>query len=337
MRPYYDIISPGVGRRVGLYPIATSGDHTGARRWEPRSYAIGEKERHPTMRRKYWRDSRYSVAVLTLARREFPVRLRNVTFSNWVRSHSDKHHKERWLREWSPGPILAKVDCDPSCIGQSQPIPYDGVDFDVTLKSVQFQVARGTYRYRLFVESSGLGWHARSYSDEYDMCGSSDGNFVTVFHNKKEEPLEKIAKAFFSRQWNKLNPKTIKTLTVSRFLAATIAGEVAQLSYPKTALVHYPLARLFGAAPMLAEGESMWIGYRFFSEDAYAWARRSAGLAEQVVCLYFADTKYQFRTDLPAGVMVHSVSSLDSSQLAGSNSEFIRILLRGVALPNESV
>src|SRR5260370_40322572 len=34
--------------------------------------------------------------------------------------------------------------------------------------------------------------------------------------------------------------------------------------------------------------------------------------------------------------MVHSVSSLDSSQLAGSHSEFIRILLRGLELPNES-
>ena len=56
-------------------------------------------------------------------------------------------------------------------------------------------------------------------------------------------------------------------------------------------MTHYPQARLIGATvPMLASGDTLWVGYRFFSENAYEWARRSAGNATRVVALYFADT-----------------------------------------------
>jgi hypothetical protein len=52
--------------------------------------------------------------------------------------------------------------------------------------------------------------------------------------------------------------------------------------------------------------ESSTIG--FFSEGAYAWARQNMGSAERVVALYSADTKYQFRTDLPPMAEVMSIA-----------------------------
>src|SRR5438105_513069 len=100
---------------------------------------------------------------------------------------------------------------------------------DVTLLSHLWQPDRGTcgtYKYRLRVESDGLGWHSRSFADEFEMCGTPDGAFVTLFHTKKPEPLEKIAKAFFGRRWDSLNTYPFKTLAVSRFLAASIVGQV---------------------------------------------------------------------------------------------------------------
>jgi hypothetical protein len=265
------------------------------------------------------------------------LRLRNVTFANWLHSHGHKEARERWLRELYPWPVLAQVECDAAQVGHLQRIVYDGVEYEVTLKSIRFQPNQCTYKYRVFVESNGLGWHSRSYADEFDMCGTSDGSFVTLFHTKTEEPLERIAKAFFKRRWAALSSGTFKTLAVSRFLAASIAGEVAEEAFPAFSLEHYPQSRISGgAAPMLACRDALWVGFRFFSENAYEWARRSAGSATRVVALYFADTKYQFKTDLPPGTTVQSIAHLDSTQLGGRHEDLIRVLLRGLELPTET-
>ena len=154
--------------------------------------------------------------------------LKNVNFANWLRSHPQKGPEERWLRELYPWPVLAQVECDPIQVGITQQISYDDVDYEVTLKSAKWQPTHETFRYRLLVESPGLGWHSRSFADEFDMCGAKDGTFVTVFHTKKEEPLEKIARAFFSRRWDALRTDLFKSLAVSRFLAASIVGQVAE-------------------------------------------------------------------------------------------------------------
>jgi hypothetical protein len=229
------------------------------------------------------------------------------------------------------------VDYDSTRINRPQRILYDSVEYEVTLKSIHFQSNHGTYKYRLLVDSNGLGWHSRSYADEFDMCGAPDGSFVTLFHTKKQEPLEKIAKAFFNRRWTEIDPAVFKTLAVSRFLAATIVGEVAEQVFRTFGLTHRPQSKLIGgAAPMLASGNDLWVGHRFFSEDAYEWARRSAGNAAQVLALYFADTKYQFRTDLPPGTTVQSIAQLDASELGGRHQDCIRILLRGLELPTRT-
>jgi hypothetical protein len=169
------------------------------------------------------------------------------------------------------------------------------------------------------------------------MCGTSDGAFVTLFHAKTEEPLEKMARAFFGRRWADLDADAFKTLAVSRFLAATVVGQVAEEAFKGIPLTHYPNARLIGGtAPMFASGTDLWIGYRFFSEDAYHWARHSTGTAVRVVALYFADTKYQFRTDLPPGTEVQSIAQLDATALGGRHEDLIRALLRGLELPTET-
>ncbi len=264
------------------------------------------------------------------------MRLRDVTFDRWLRSHGEKAAEERWLRELYPWPVLAQVDCDAKNIGRAQRIAYDGAHYDVTLVSVQWQPQHGTSKYRLRVESDGLGWHSRSFSDEFDMCGTPDGAFVTLFHTKREEPLENIAKAFFGRRWDSLGAHSFKSLAVSRFLAASIVAQVVEQAFRDVALTHYPGARLVGGAtPMFASGSELWIGYRFFSEDAHAWARRSAGSASRIIALYFADTKYQFRTDLPPGVEVQSIAQFDAIELGARYEEFIRVLLRGLELPED--
>jgi len=266
-----------------------------------------------------------------------PLRLRNVTFANWLQSHGEKDPEERWLRELYPWPVLAQVDCDAAQVGRIQRIVYDGVEYDAELKNISWQPKHGTYKYRLRVECEGLGWHSRSFSDEFDMCGTSDGAFVTLFHAKTEEPLEKMARAFFGRRWADLDADAFKTLAVSRFLAATVVGQVAEEAFKGIPLTHYPNARLIGGtAPMFASGTDLWIGYRFFSEDAYHWARHSTGTAVRVVALYFADTKYQFRTDLPPGTEVQSIAQLDATALGGRHEDLIRALLRGLELPTET-
>ncbi len=169
------------------------------------------------------------------------------------------------------------------------------------------------------------------------MCGAPDGTFVTVFHTKKEEPLEKIAKAFFARKWGSIKTKSFKSLAVSRFLAASLAVEVAELVFRDLRLEHYPDAKIIGGeSPVLASGHDLWVGHRFFSEDAYAWARRNAGNASHVIALYFADTKYQFRTDMPSNVEVQSIAQLDSNKLGGQYADLIISLLRGLEIPTET-
>lgn len=266
------------------------------------------------------------------------MHLQNVTFNAWLRGHGEKAPAERWLRELYPWPVLAKVDCDAQHVGRVQRIAYDGALYEVTLQSVQWQPQHGTFRYRLLVETDGLGWHSRSFSDKFDMCGTPEGAFVTLFHAEKREPLEKIGKAFFGRRWDNLGAHPFKSLAVSRFLAASIVGQVVEDVFQDPELTHYPGARLVGGmAPMFAKGSELWIGHRFFSEQAYEWARRSAGSASRVVVLYFADTKYQFKTKLPSGVEVLSITKFDMIELGGRYKDLIRILLRGLEIPNNIV
>lgn len=268
---------------------------------------------------------------------EGPLRLRDVTFASWLQSHGQKDPEERWLRELYPWPVFAQVDIDAKRMGRPQRIVYDGVEYDVTLNNVRWQPKHGTYRYRLLVECDGLGWHSRSFSDEFDICATPDGCFVTLFHAKTQEPLEKMARAFFGRRWTDISTDSFKTLAVSRFLAAAIAGQVAEEAFKTIPLTHCPNARLIGGtAPMLASGSDLWIGYRFFSENACDWARRSTGKASRVVALYFADTKYQFKTDLPAGTEVQAIAQLDATMLGGRHEDLIRTLLRGLELPTET-
>jgi hypothetical protein len=121
-------------------------------------------------------------------------------------------------------------------------------------------------------------------------------------------------------------------------LAASIVAQVVEDAFQDVGPVHYPGARLVGGvSPMFASGSELWVGYRFLSENAYTWARQSAGGASRVVALYFADTKYQFRTDLPAGVEVMSIAQLDAIALGSRYEEFIRVLLRGLELPEKSL
>ena len=263
------------------------------------------------------------------------MRLNGVSFENWLRSHTHKVPKERWLRELYPWPILAEVDCDEGLIGVTQQIRYDFTEYEATLRSVHWQPNHGTFKYRVFVESNGLGWHSRAVCDEYDMCGSPDGTFITLFHRKKQEPLERIARAFFSRRWSGLSRHDFKSLAVSRFLAASIVSEVAKRAYVDAGLAHYPRSRIAGgSSPMFASGPDLWLGFRFFSEDAYAWARRSARKAKRVVALYFADTKYQFRTDLPSSSFVRSVYEVDAES-GCELQDLILALLRRLELPTE--
>jgi hypothetical protein len=190
----------------------------------------------------------------------------------------------------------------------------------------------------MLVESEGLGWHSRSFSDEFDICGTPDGTFVTVFHTEREEPLEKIARTFFSRTWDRLGSGSFRCLAVSRYLAASIVSQVVQDAFQEFPLTHYPGGRLLrGMAPMFASGRDFCVGYRFFSEDAYAWARRNARSASRVVGVYFADTTHQFRTDLPSGTEVHSIAQLDANELGGEYEEFIRVILRGLQLPGSDL
>jgi hypothetical protein len=262
------------------------------------------------------------------------VKIRNVSFDVWLRSHGGKTAEERWLRELYPWPVLARVEYDPKKIGHIQKIQYDQVDYDVTLMLVRWQPRQETFRYRIRVDSEGLGWHARSFSDEFDLCAGPDGNFVTLFHSKTEEPLEKIARAFFGRRWGNLRPELFQSLAVSRFLAASIVAHIVECAFSGIELTHYPGTRLIGStSPMFASESALWIGYRFFSEDAYTWARQSAKAASKVIALYFADTKYQFRTDLPSNVKVHSIIEFDNAELHGQFEELIRVLLRNLELP----
>ena len=268
------------------------------------------------------------------------MRLRGVSFATWLRrpSHATKDADERWLRELYPWPVLAQVQCGEPHVDIVQRIQHDGATYRATLQDVRWQPQHGTFKYRILIESEGLGWHSRAFADRYDMCGTRNGHFVTVFHTNKREPLERIARSFFGRRWDELGGRDYKSLAVSRFLSASIASQLGQRAFGDGRnLVHHPSARITrGYSPMLADGTDFWMGFRFASEQAHSWARNSATNAEEIVCLYFADTKHQFNTELPAQASVRSISQVDAA-LGGDCEDLIRCLLRQMELPTVSV
>ena len=265
------------------------------------------------------------------------MRLQGVTFENWLRSHQCKDPRERWLRELYPWPVLSQVECGEPYVGVRQKIKYDRAEYEVILQKSYWQREHRTFRYRIYVESDGLGWHSRTYSDKYDMCGTKDAQFVTLFHVSKKEPLEKIARSFFARRWKDLSPAHFRSLAVSRFLAASIVSRVAERAYSDLELSYYPTAKLVGgSAPMFTCGRQLWLGYRYFSEQAFAMARQNAGRAKRIVVFYFADTKYQFDTTLPRGASVRAVSQVDVEELGSEHQDLILTLLRRLELPTWS-
>ena len=268
------------------------------------------------------------------------MRLKGVSFTNWARrpSHEAKDPDERWLRELYPWPVLAQVECGESHVGIAQLIRHEGADYEATLQFVRWQPRYGTFKYRILIESEGLGWHSRAFSDRYDMCGTPDGRFVTVFHTSSREPLERIARSFFGRRWKELSNRDFKSLAVSRFLAASIVSHLGEQAYGRERrLEHYRRARIAGGwSPMLAEGSRFWMGFRFGSEQAFEWVRQNANRANELVCLYFADTKHQFNTTLPDHGSVRSASQIDA-ELGGGCEDLIRCLLRQMELPTEAL
>ena len=65
------------------------------------------------------------------------MKLRSVTFANWLASHASKDAEERWLRELYPWPVLAQVEYDQSHVGITQAITHDEVEYTATLLSVR--------------------------------------------------------------------------------------------------------------------------------------------------------------------------------------------------------
>lgn len=262
------------------------------------------------------------------------MKLRDVTFERWMASHPEKPARERWLRELYPWPVIAEIDYAEDLVGSHQYVRHDGVDYDVMLTDVRWQPERGTFRFAIRIVCDGLGWNARSFDDPFHVCARPDGSFVTLFHANKYERLEKVARAFFDRRWEAIDPEVAQTLAVSRFLSAALVSTMLEDAYGRDNLSYHPGSRLTkGGSPLFVRRDgALWLGYRYFSEDAFTWARANAGKTSEVTAIYFADTKYQFRTDLPAGACVKSAIALDEEMLRGQYGDLILALQRRVEL-----
>ena len=223
-----------------------------------------------------------------------PVKLKDVTFERWLASHPEKQAKERWLRELYPWPVIAQVDYAEGLVGKHQHVWHDGVNYEVTLTDVKWQPEHGTFKYAIRVACDGLGWQARSFDDPFHVCARPDGTFVTLFHAKRYERLEKIARAFFGRRWEAIDPEVAQTLAVSRFLNAALVAMMLEDAFGRDKLSYHPRSRLTksGCPLFVRRDGALWLGYRYFSEDAFSWARSNAGKVPEVTAIYFADTKY---------------------------------------------
>lgn len=117
---------------------------------------------------------------------------------------------------------------------------------------------------------------------------------MTLFHAKRYERLEKIARAFFGRRWEAIDPEVAQTLAVSRFLSAALVATMLEDAFGRDKLSYHPRSRLTkGGCPLFVRRDgALWLGYRYFSEDAFSWARSNAGKVPEVTAIYFADTKY---------------------------------------------
>jgi hypothetical protein len=197
----------------------------------------------------------------------------------------------------------------------------------------RYQPEPDTWVYSIHVACDGLGWHARSYDDPFRVVASPEGRFVTLIR-RGTDPLQKLGKAFLARGWEDVDAALAQTLSASRYLSAALIGEMLEDAYGHRELLSHPTSRLTrSASPLFVSKDGdLWLGYRYFSEDAYIWARRHASKAAHLRALYIADTKYQFRTDLPEGALVQSASAFDRDMLEGRYAEQIRVLQRRVEL-----
>ena len=160
--------------------------------------------------------------------------------------------------------------------------------------------------------------------------------FVTLFHTKKEEPLEKIAKAFFGRRWDNLSADSFRTLAVSRFLAASIVGQVAEQAFREVALTIIRGLDLSAAShPCSRVGPTSGSDIASFRRMRML-GRVGAPGAHRESSPFTSRTRST--SSEPISLLVLRCSrSLNSIaiELGGRYEEFIRILLRGLETPAE--
>ncbi len=260
-----------------------------------------------------------------------PFRLVNVDFETWCRNHKTDHGAH-WCRALYPWGVFRQADWASSALGKEQHIELGGEFYKLTLREILEQ-KNGRIRYTVHIHGDPSNWVVRPWSDNFCVIAEKTGHFITLYA-KDEDPSWRLVKDFLQGKFPEV--LSAKSLPVARLLARAVFAELIALCLPPDV----PMAtegrydrHAIGAMRDFQHREDLYVlpdgrtvGYRYFSEDAYALARRLAEMSENVLVLYCVETKYQYVTSLPSGATVLSMRTFDADAIDGKFSQQILAL-----------
>lgn len=157
--------------------------------------------------------------------------LRNLNYSTWLKNHHEQHHAS-WFRQYYPFLVLSKIKINQSLITKVQEIQLGRIRYRAKIRSITPQENNRT---KIIVHlsdsfsSKTQKWQNRSWSTDFVIIASKDGEFITVF-TKKKDPTKQLIIDFNQGRFEKL--ADIKSIPLSNILIQSSILGLAEKIFP---------------------------------------------------------------------------------------------------------
>ena len=233
------------------------------------------------------------------------MRIANVNFETWCRNHDDDH-EVKWCRELYPWSVFANLRYGDSQIGIVQEIEARGIVYRATISEI-FEGENGRLNYLILLKTSAQSkksaWGNRSWDDLFHLVATQDGQFITLF-TEKRDPSKSLLGAFLGSDFPRIEESRSRPLSALLFRSLVsyraeeafgpTTGEMSFEWIPNGVRALRP-KKQFRPQPRILEmlwtdGRKRWVTSAWTEEKAHRYALYNASQCEDLYVIYSHST-----------------------------------------------
>ena len=229
------------------------------------------------------------------------MKIRNINFNTWCANHPPDHDAI-WCRALYPWDVFSAIDYDRDNVGLTQKVEANQVEYSMTIRNIYIgQKNRLNYMIELKSNSSSktAEWENISWDSQFHLVASYDGDFITLFTEKKD-PAKSLLGSFMGSDFPKVEAK--RCLPYSGLLFRTLVWHRAEELFSSQKITDpfewipdgfrkltphpkFPqLAR--SITPLWANGRTLWVTSAWTEEKAHRFALYNANQCDELVVVY---------------------------------------------------